>query len=124
MAIEILKSGFFFAFFCSVTYISGYWILAPWWRNPWGRGMVIFSAATQLLLLPTLLHITFGINFNHGFAVWYYIVSLYLAGFIELYRLRWAYRVQQHDTPRGHRQDARNLDRAEHDEGVAHGRET
>ncbi len=116
MVIDLLKSGFFVAFFCSVAYIIGYSILAPWWKNPWGRGMVSFSAASQLLLLPTLLHITFGINFSSGFAAWYYIVSLYLDGLIEVYRLRWAYRIQQHDTPRGRRQNEVNRVRADHDE--------
>jgi hypothetical protein len=105
VVIEILKSGFYVSFFCSAIYIGGYSLLAPWWKNPWGRGMVAFSFATWLLLLPTVLHLTFGISFSNGVAAWFYIMVLYLSGAIEIYRLRWAYRVQQHDTPRGNRQD-------------------
>jgi len=115
VVIDFLESGFYYSFICSVAYITVYTMLAPWWRNPWGRGMIAFSSATTLLLLPTILHLLFGINVSNNFFAWYYTGSLYLAGSIELYRIRWIYRVQQHDTPRGRRRDDTNLIRADKD---------
>jgi hypothetical protein len=99
MVADFIEAGAFFSFFSSLLYIAGYTLLAPWWRNPVGRGMVSFSAATVVLLLPATLHFAFGITTANTFFGWYYFSSLVLSGIIELWRLQMVYRIQQHDTP-------------------------
>jgi len=108
VATDFLEAGFYFSFGCSFYYIVFYTVLAPWWRNAVGRGMVSFSFATMLLLLPTILHLIFGLSVANTFFGWYYTSSLFMAGFIELYRTRTVYHIQQRDTP--HHYDSEGME--------------
>lgn len=101
MGTEFFEPAVLFAFCCSVLYIVSYSLMAPWWKNPWGRGMVSFSAATALIELPIVLHYAIGWNISQNFFAWYYAASFIVSGLIELYRIRTTYHVQQSDTPHG-----------------------
>lgn len=76
------------AFFSTLTFLVGYSLLAPWWRNPIGRAVASLDAALLFALLPSMLHLVFGLNVAqyHWFA-WYYGASLLLVSAITLWRL-------------------------------------
>ena len=99
MGIKFFEPAVLFAFCCSVLYVASYTVMAPWWKNPWGRGMASFSAATSLIELPIVLHYLFGLSSSNNFFAWYYVASFVVSGLIELYRIRTTYQVQQSDTP-------------------------
>lgn len=103
MDIDFVEAGAYFAFAGSFLYIAGYTLLAPWWRNLASRGMVAFSFANMVLLLPVVLHLLTGLTIaNHWYLV-YYASSLFLCGGVEFWRLWVVYHIQQHDTPHGRR---------------------
>lgn len=107
MASSLIEAAVFFSFACSVVFVAGYTWLAPWWRNEVGRAMVSMDAALMVLLLPSVLHYTAGLNVLNPFFRGYYVGSLALAGLIALWRLVVVYRVQQRDTLRRGRRSQR-----------------
>lgn len=101
MGTSFFEPAVLFAFCCSVLYIVCYTVMAPWWRNPWGRGMVSFSTATVLIELPIVLHYLLGFTISNNVFAWYYVASFIFSGLIELYRIKTTYQVQQKETPHG-----------------------
>lgn len=102
MGVRFFEPAVLFAFCSSVLYILTYWLMAPWWKNPWGRGMVSFSFATALVELPIVLHYLFGFNASQNFFSWYYVASFVLSGCIELYRIKTTIQIQLMDTQSHH----------------------
>jgi len=84
------------AFFSTLTFLVGYSLLAPWWRSPVGRAVASLDMALLLALLPSALHLLFGLNVSYPWFAWYYGGSLFLVSAITLWRLAVIW-VVQHD---------------------------
>lgn len=85
------------AFFSTLTFLVGYSMLAPWWRNPVGQAVALLDIALLLALLPSILHLVFGLNIvAYRWFAWYYGASLFLVAGITLWRLVVIATVQRH----------------------------
>ena len=49
-------------FWLCVLFIMCYSLLAKWWRNPFGRALVVLDAALAIAILPSLLSRYFGLH--------------------------------------------------------------
>jgi hypothetical protein len=84
------------AFFSTIVFITGYTVLAPWWRYSVGRAIVSLDGALFATLLPTFLRLVFHVNNHVFFYAWFTIVSLFLVAATTLWRLMTLSRVQHH----------------------------
>lgn len=89
-----------FSFWSAVVFILGYTAISPWWRYSVGRAIVALDAALMLTLLPSALHLMFGLMPRTSFFAWYDGFGFVLVGLICLWRLWVVWRVQKDATPR------------------------
>jgi hypothetical protein len=89
-----------FSFWSSLVFIVGYTLISPWWRHMVGRSIVAMDVALMLTLLPSALHLMFGLSPRAGFFGWYDGFGFILVGLIALWRLWMFWRVQTDATPR------------------------
>lgn len=58
-----LTSAVFVAALASLTlFIALYWLLAPWWRNPAGRALMVMTAGFWLVTVAQVLRHPFGMS--------------------------------------------------------------
>lgn len=88
------EAALLFAFACSIIFIVGYSLVAPWWKYEAGRAMVSLDFGLTLAELPGVLHFLFGLNLAHPFFGIYYACSLFSVGAIALHRLWVVWRIQ------------------------------
>jgi hypothetical protein len=86
VAADWIEAGVWFAFSCTVLFVSVYSVVDRWWRHDVGWTMVGLDFALSMILFPSVLHYTAGLNLSHPFFLWYYFVSLIVAGLITLWR--------------------------------------
>jgi len=83
------------AFFASIVFMTGYTILAPWWRHPVGRAIVSLDFALSAALTPSVLRLLFGVNIQTLWFAWYYGLALLSVAAITLWRLWVIFAVQR-----------------------------
>jgi ABC-type branched-subunit amino acid transport system permease subunit len=90
------------AFIASLAFIAVYTVMAPWWRSPIGRALIMLDASLALTLAPSSLHQVTGITITAslGFA-WYYLVSLTMVAASTIWRTWIIYRAQRPRRPGG-----------------------
>jgi hypothetical protein len=70
----LLRIGTVSAFCSIVAWVIIYTILAPWWRDPIGRALVIKSILIAALLIPTTLALFFhSTPMDSRAAAWVYV---------------------------------------------------
>lgn len=70
-----------------LAFISVYTRLAPWWRNPIGRTLVIKDILLVLILIPSVLSLFFQLNrFDSRITGWVDIALLGLLAPVMLWR--------------------------------------
>lgn len=68
-------------------FVIEYWRLAPWWRNPIGRTIVIKDLLLMFALLPSVLSIFFQFNrLDSVIAAWVDVVLIGLIGPVMIWR--------------------------------------
>ena len=86
MVVDWIEAGVWFASACTVLFVAVYSAVDRWWRHDVGWTMVSLDAVLFLILFPSLLHYTVGLNLaNRAFAV-YYAGTLFVAGGVTLWR--------------------------------------
>ena len=77
----------FFAIATIVLFVAVYHRLAPWWRNPIGRTIVVKDLALLLALIPGVLSLFFDFNrVTSRIAAWFDLVCIMSIGVIMLWR--------------------------------------
>ena len=77
----------FFAIGSIILFVAVYWRLAPWWRNPIGRTIVVKDLALLLALIPGVLSLFFDFNrVTSRIAAWFDLVCIVSIGVIMLWR--------------------------------------
>lgn len=101
VAADSLNLVIILAFLCSLAFVVGYTVRAPWWRYRVGRAMVSLDASVALTLLPGILRLVFNVDVDSGFYNWYRIISLFVVACVSVWRLYTIGYVQTHgdDTP-------------------------
>jgi hypothetical protein len=84
------------AFLASLAFVVVYSLMAPWWRSPIGRALIMLDASLALTLAPSVLHHLTGISIiaSTGFA-WYYLVTLTMVAASTIWRTWIIYRAQR-----------------------------
>jgi hypothetical protein len=60
-----------------IIFVGQYWRLAPWWKNPIGRTIVIKDLLLILILIPSVLSLFFTFNrLTSHIAAWVDVVLL------------------------------------------------
>lgn len=71
-----------------IAFVAYYTWLAPWWRNPIGRTIVVKDLALILVLLPSALSIFFHFNRLTSYvAAWFDVASFALVPVIMCWRI-------------------------------------
>ena len=66
-----LKIALISGFVSLITWVAVYTALAPWWRNPVGRTLVVKTLLIAGLFVPTTLSLFFNLNrFDSRLAAW------------------------------------------------------
>jgi hypothetical protein len=82
-------AGILFLFFCSIAFVLGYSIRAPWWKHLVGRAMIILDITITLTLLPAALKLLFHASERSTLFLWYAPISCFVTGLAIIWRL-WA----------------------------------
>lgn len=99
MQAEAIEGAVWFSLACSLAFVIGYTIIAPWWRTDVGRAMVSLDIALLAILAPSVIHYVFGLNLSHPFFGWYYFASLVFAGAVTLQRLMTIVKINRESSP-------------------------
>lgn len=86
-ATDLLDAGLLTAFFTSILFVVGYSLMAPWWEHKVGWSAVMLDITLGLVLLPTSLHLLFGMATTGLFFTWYRCLSLFAVSLVTLWRL-------------------------------------
>jgi hypothetical protein len=94
-----LHAGDITAFCSSLLFLVGYTVMAPWWRYTVGRAFASLDAAVMLTLLPSVIHLWFGVSITSAFFAWYEVTSFFVVAATTLWRLATIRQVQSSATP-------------------------
>ena len=87
LIILLFRIAELFAIASIVIFVAVYWRLAPWWRNPIGRTIVIKDLALLLALIPGVLSLFLDFNrLSSRVAAWFDLACLTSIGVIMLWR--------------------------------------
>jgi hypothetical protein len=74
-------------FWAGVAFVAYYTLLAPWWRNPFGRLIVQLDVAFMLVTLEPALQVQFGVTFSSGVEVRILVTALLIAAITIISRI-------------------------------------
>lgn len=85
--ILLFKVAELFAMASIIVFVAVYWRLAPWWRNPIGRTIVIKDIALFVALIPSALSLFLQFNrLTSHIAAWFDMCCIASIGVIMLWR--------------------------------------